>query len=91
MFPALRPDQVMIGLPSNASAAPSGGYTTNSDITKALNYLVKGTSYGGTYVLRNPAGYPGFKGVMTWSINWDLATGSIFSTGVRSTLDSLSY
>jgi chitinase len=89
MFPALRPDQVVIGLPSNAGAAPSGGFTSNADISKALNYLTKGTSFGGTYVLRNPAGYSGFRGVMTWSINWDKATGSLFSTGVRTILDSL--
>ncbi|MBA4496279.1 chitinase [Paenactinomyces guangxiensis] len=89
-FPALREDQVAIGLPSTQSAAPSGGYTSPSEIQKALNYLVKGTSYGGAYKLRNPGGYAGFRGVMTWSINWDAASGYNFSTNVRNVLDSLS-
>ncbi len=55
-FPALRPDQVMIGLPS-APAAAGGGFTTADNVHKALNYLVKGQSYGGSYILRNPSGY----------------------------------
>ncbi|WP_139490989.1 carbohydrate-binding protein [Brevibacillus dissolubilis] len=88
VFPSLKPEQVAIGLPSSPSAA-GGGYTTNADMDRALNYLVKGVSYGGTYKLQNPAGYPGFKGVMTWSINWDAKSGYLFANGVRSTLDLL--
>ncbi|MBA4544263.1 chitinase [Thermoactinomyces daqus] len=89
MFPALREDQVAIGLPATQAAAPSGGYTSPAEIEKALNYLVKGISYGGSYKLRKPEGYPGFRGVMTWSVNWDAASGSVFSTSVRNILDSL--
>lgn len=88
-FPALREDQVAIGLPSTATAAPSGGYTSPADIEKALNYLVKGTSYGGAYKLQKSSGYPGFRGIMTWSINWDKASGENFSTNVRNHLNSL--
>ncbi|MCR8844875.1 glycosyl hydrolase family 18 protein [Paenibacillus sp. SC116] len=88
MFPALREDQVAIGLPANQSAA-GGGYTNPADIDKALKYITKGISYGGSYVLRKPTGYPGFRGVMTWSINWDKVANFGFSNPVRSSLNSL--
>jgi len=70
-FPALRPDQVLIGLPACSQAAPSGGYIVPTELNKALDYLTKGISFGGTYKITNPVGYPGFRGLMTWSINWD--------------------
>ncbi|NMO19960.1 chitinase, partial [Pyxidicoccus fallax] len=88
MFPALRPEQVLIGLPSSPQAA-GGGYTTPANVQKALDYLIKGQSFGGTYVLRNPSGYPGFKGLMTWSINWDKFTNFEFSNSHRAYLDAL--
>ncbi|UWE04103.1 glycosyl hydrolase family 18 protein [Laceyella sacchari] len=88
VFPGLREDQVAIGLPASPSAA-SGGYTTPDNIDKALKYLVKGQSYGGAYKLVKTGGYPGFRGVMTWSINWDAASGHAFSNPVRNSLDSL--
>ncbi len=78
-FPALRQDQVAFGLPATPSAA-GGGYTTPANVKKALDYLIKGQSYGGAYQLRNPAGYPNFRGIMTWSINWDKANGDEFAT-----------
>lgn len=87
-FPALREDQVAIGVPASPSAA-SGGYTTPENIDKALKYLVKGQSFGGSYKLVKSGGYPGLRGVMTWSVNWDLASGNAFSNPVRSSLDSL--
>lgn len=70
-FPALREDQVAFGLPATPAAAPSGGYTTPDNVKKALNYLTKGQSFGGGYTLRKASGYPGLRGIMTWSINWD--------------------
>lgn len=87
-FPALRPDQVMIGLPASTQAAGSG-YTPPAEIAKAINYIVRGQSYGGRYVLRRAAGYNNFRGVMTWSVNWDRFNGFTFSRGVRSTLNGL--
>lgn len=87
-FPALREDQIAIGLPA-APAAASGGYTSPANIDKALQYLVKGTSYGGSYQLIKSSGYRGFRGVMTWSINWDQASGNSFSQPVRSSLNGL--
>jgi hypothetical protein len=37
-----------------------------------LDYLCAGKSFGGKYQLADPRGYPKFRGLMTWSINWDL-------------------
>lgn len=87
-FPALREDQVAIGLPATPPAAGSG-YTPPAEIAKAINYLVLGRSYGGRYVLRKPTGYPNFRGVMTWSINWDRFANFGFSRGIRPVLNGL--
>lgn len=87
-FPALRPDQLLIGLPATQAAA-GGGYTTPANVHKALDYLIKGQSFGGSYTLRQPQGYPGFKGLMTWSINWDKAANFEFSRSHRAYLDNL--
>ena len=87
-FPALRPDQVAIGLPASPSAAGSG-YTEASEVHKALDYIIKGQSFGGRYTLRNPSGYANFRGLMTWSINWDIVAGFGFSNPHRAYLDGL--
>ncbi|MDR6227301.1 carbohydrate-binding protein [Desmospora profundinema] len=89
IFPPLREDQVAFGLPATASAAPSGGYLASAEIEKALRYLAKGESFGGSYRLQKPGGYPAFRGVMTWSINWDRASRDAFSSSVRRYLDGL--
>lgn len=81
----LRPDQLAIGLPSGAQAANSGQATT-ADITKALNCLTKLTDCG---TVKPKAAYPTFRGVMTWSINWDVRDGRPFSVPVRASLNAL--
>lgn len=83
-FPALRPDQVVIGLPANPNAG--GGFTSVADVQKALNYLMKGQSFGGGYQLRNGA-HPDMRGLMTWSINWDKYNNFQFSKSHRAYLD----
>jgi len=55
-FAPLRPDQVVIGVPSSVSAAGSG-QIANKDLQNAFTEL------------NNK--YPGLRGIMTWSINWD--------------------
>ncbi|WP_019006002.1 carbohydrate-binding protein [Cohnella laeviribosi] len=87
-FPALRPDQVAIGLPASPQAA-SGGYTAPAEVQKALDYLIKGQSFGGAYTLRKPSGYPALRGLMTWSINWDQYSGFQFSNSHRAYLNNL--
>lgn len=89
MFPALREDQVMIGLPATQAAAPSGGYINPTEMKKALDYLIKGVSYGGSYKLANGKGYLAFRGLMTWSINWDAKNNFEFSNNYRDYFDKL--
>ncbi len=74
-FPGLGAAKVAIGLPATPSAAPAGGYLTPARTLEALDYLVSGQSaYSNTYTLRNTAGHPHLRGIMTWSINWDKST-----------------
>jgi chitinase len=86
-FPALRPDQVAFGVPANVNAG--NGFTPVPQVQQALNYLILGQPFGGTYVLRNPAGYRGFRGLMSWSINWDRFAGFDFSSNHRAYLNAL--
>ncbi|CAL2085324.1 glycosyl hydrolase family 18 protein [Tenacibaculum sp. 190524A05c] len=86
-FPGLNPNQVAIGLPSTTQAAGSG-YTSEAVVQQALDYLIKGVSYSGrTYTTSST--YPDFRGIMTWSINWDLVNNSNFSSSHRFYLDNL--
>lgn len=88
-FPALRQDQVMIGLPACSAAAPSGGYINPTEMKKALDYLIKGISYGGTYKLVNATGYPNFRGLMAWSTNWDQTNNYEFTNNYRTYFDGI--
>ena len=63
----LRPDQVSIGLPSNGSAAGSGQISPEKAVL-AYNSMITGGNADGFQV---PKAYPTFRGLMTWSINWD--------------------
>ncbi|REH47561.1 putative secreted protein (Por secretion system target) [Tenacibaculum gallaicum] len=86
-FPGLRANQVAIGLPAEPRAAGSG-YTSETVVQQALDYLIKGVSYPNrTYTTSTT--YPEFRGLMTWSINWDLANNAVFSTSHRAYLDNL--
>jgi chitinase len=86
-FPALRPDQVAFGVPANVNAG--NGFTPVPQVQQALNYLILGQPYGGAYVLRNPAGYRSFRGLMSWSVNWDRFAGFDFSSNHRAYLNAL--
>ncbi|MFD3718181.1 chitinase [Streptomyces sp. NPDC058674] len=74
VFPALRPEQVAIGLPATTSAG--NGHTPPAEVNKALDCLTKGTNCG-TY--RTHGTWPALRGLMTWSINWDRFGGWEFS------------
>jgi chitinase len=91
-FPPLRSDQVVIGVPATpqgASASPPS-YTAPADLRNALNCLIKGVPFDGQhYKLINSAGYPGIRGLMTWSINWDLSGGRTLSNELGPFLHSL--
>lgn len=83
-FPALRQDQVLLGLPANNNAG--GGFTSVSQVHIALNCLIKLQGCT-TYQPRNA--WPQLRGLMTWSINWDEFNNFEFSTNHRQYLDSL--
>ncbi|MFI6318938.1 chitinase [Nonomuraea sp. NPDC050556] len=85
VFPALRPDQVAIGLPASPNAG--NGFTTVGEVQKAFDCLAKGTNCG-TY---RPRGvYPGLRGLMAWSVNWDRFNSFEFSRSHRTYLNGLS-
>ncbi|MER5650631.1 glycosyl hydrolase family 18 protein [Streptosporangium sp. NPDC002524] len=84
VFPALRQDQVAIGLP--AAPFAGNGFTTVPEVQKAFDCLAKGTNCG-SY---RPRGvYPNLRGLMTWSINWDRYNAFEFSRSHRAYLDGL--
>jgi chitinase len=66
VFPPLRPDQVAIGMPASTNAG--NGYVTPSEVTKTLDCLTRKTNCG-SYATHGT--WPGLRGLMTWSINWD--------------------
>ncbi|HEX4292112.1 MAG TPA: glycoside hydrolase family 18 protein [Trebonia sp.] len=81
----LSPSQVGIGLPASSSAAGSG-YVSPSVVDDALDCLASGANCG-SFV--PPATWPGIRGVMTWSINWDAADGYGFADTVSPHLSTL--
>jgi chitinase len=81
----LRPDQVALGLPAGPGAA-GGGVVPPTMVNQALDCLARGTNCGS---FRPPRTYPGIRGAMTWSINWDVANGNGFARTVRPHLDTL--
>ncbi|GIM91422.1 chitinase [Paractinoplanes toevensis] len=81
----LRPDQVALGLPASTSAA-GGGYQSPANVNAALDCLARGTNCGS---FKPPATYPGIRGAMTWSINWDVTNGNSFANTVKPHLSTL--
>ncbi len=81
----LSPSQVGLGLPSSPSAAGSG-YVDPSVVNDALDCLAAQASCG-SFV--PPSAYPGIRGVMTWSINWDASNGYNFADTVAPYLGTL--
>ncbi|MET9624290.1 glycoside hydrolase family 18 protein [Streptomyces sp. NPDC006464] len=74
VFPALRPDQVAIGLPASVNAG--NGHTSPAEVNKALNCLTRKTDCGS---YQTHGTWPGLRGLMTWSINWDRFNNGEFS------------
>jgi chitinase len=81
----LRPDQVALGLPASSGAA-GGGYVSPSVVNQALDCLAKGTNCGSFKPAKT---YPGIRGAMTWSVNWDVTTGNTFANTVKPHLNTL--
>ncbi|MEU6061682.1 glycoside hydrolase family 18 protein [Streptomyces sp. NPDC047097] len=73
-FPALRPEQVAIGLPATPNAG--NGHTPPAEVTKALNCLTRKTDCGS---YQTHGSWPALRGLMSWSINWDRFGGGEFA------------
>ncbi|MCF3177690.1 glycoside hydrolase family 18 protein [Streptomyces sioyaensis] len=74
----LAPSQVGLGLPASTRGAGSG-YVDPSVVNAALDCLTKGTACGSFKPART---YPGLRGAMAWSTNWDAANGNAWSNAV---------
>jgi chitinase/chitodextrinase len=96
-FDALAQSQVAFGVPSGPSSANAGYMMSPSNVTSAFDCLTKGTNCGplikpgGNDINGNaywPTGsnYPNLRGVMTWSITWDVHDSYNFSVPVGSYL-----
>jgi chitinase len=81
----LSPSQVGVGLPASTSAAGSG-YTAPSVVDDALDCLAARSNCG-SFV--PPTTWPGIRGAMTWSINWDASNGYNFADTVAPYLSTL--
>lgn len=69
-FVGLPASKIAVGLPACSSAA-GGGYTDTGEVKAAIDYLRGNGTQPGSYSLIETNGYPDFRGMMTWSINWD--------------------
>ncbi|WP_240805417.1 glycosyl hydrolase family 18 protein [Streptomyces sp. A1547] len=74
----LDPSQVGIGVPASPSGAGSG-YVSPTIVNNALDCLARGTNCGS---FKPSKTYPGLRGAMTWSTNWDAKAGSAWSNSV---------
>lgn len=81
----LRPDQVGLGLPASTSAA-GGGFVSPSVVNAALDCLETGANCGS---FRPSTTYPGIRGAMDWSINWDASNSYNFANTIGPHLNTL--
>ena len=72
--------------PARRTGAAGGGIVAPSLVNQALDCLARGTNCG---TFRPPRTYPGIRGAMTWSINWDQSNGGNFARTVRPHLNTL--
>ncbi|WP_157669932.1 chitinase [Chitinibacter sp. GC72] len=84
-FKGLRADQVAFGVPSGRSSANTG-FVSNQVVTDALTCLTQLKNCG---MVKPKQAYPDYRGVMTWSINWDKKDGYNFSKPTSATLKAL--
>ncbi|MGL4107607.1 glycosyl hydrolase family 18 protein [Clostridium sp. LP20] len=84
-FPALREDQVVLGVPACTYAG--NGFTSLSTIQSAMDALIKGGTAGNWKMSK---AYPNLRGIMAWSINWDMRTQNQFAPFFRKYLDDVS-
>ncbi|ARP72046.1 chitinase [Streptomyces pluripotens] len=81
----LSPSQVGLGLPASTKAAGSG-YVSPTVVDNALDCLTAGTNCG---TFKPSKTYPDLRGAMTWSTNWDAASGNAWSDPVGAHVHAL--
>ncbi|MEU2063059.1 glycoside hydrolase family 18 protein [Streptomyces sp. NPDC013455] len=81
----LAPSQVGLGVPASTRAA-GGGYVSPTVVNNALDCLTAGTNCG---TFKPSRTYPGLRGAMTWSTNWDAASGNAWSNAVGAHVHAL--
>ncbi|MEW2496990.1 glycoside hydrolase family 18 protein [Streptomyces nodosus] len=74
----LAPTQVGLGVPASSRAAGSG-YVSPTVVNNALDCLTKTVNCGS---FKPSKTYPGLRGAMTWSTNWDATSGNAWSGSV---------
>ncbi|GAA4783368.1 glycoside hydrolase family 18 protein [Streptomyces ziwulingensis] len=74
----LAPSQVGLGVPASTRGAGSG-YVAPSVVNAALDCLTRLTNCGS---FKPATAYPGLRGAMTWSTNWDATAGNAWSNAV---------
>jgi chitinase len=74
----LAPSQVGLGVPASTSGA-GGGFYSPTVVNNAMRCLESRTSCG-SFV--PPQSWPGIRGAMTWSINWDAVQGYSWVNGI---------
>ncbi|MGW7361649.1 chitinase [Streptomyces sp. NPDC054802] len=74
----LAPSQVGLGVPASTRGAGSG-YVSPTIVNSALDCLTRGTNCGS---FKPSKTYPGLRGAMTWSTNWDATAGNAWSNAV---------
>jgi chitinase len=74
----LAPSQVGLGVPASTRGAGSG-YVSPTIVNNALDCLTRGTNCGS---FKPSKTYPGLRGAMTWSTNWDATAGNAWSNAV---------
>ncbi|ETW02964.1 hypothetical protein H310_05405 [Aphanomyces invadans] len=84
-FRGLRPDQVSFGVPSGPQAA-GRGFASADTLQNAVTCIAQGV---GCDTIRPTSPHPTFRGIMTWSINWDRFDQFEFSRNARAALDGL--
>jgi chitinase len=81
----LSPSQVGLGLPASGSAA-GGGYVSPSVVNAALDCLETGNNCGS---FKPSQTWPGIRGAMDWSINWDASNSYSFVNTIAPYLNTL--
>jgi chitinase len=74
----LNASQVGLGVPASTRGAGSG-YVDPSIVKNALDCLARGTNCGS---FKPSKTYPGLRGAMTWSTNWDATADNAWSNAV---------